>query len=160
MTIEYGYDKENPKPNAPPEDSIPIAFATVVPTTQDKFSTHPSENPSYNVTTENSALKASTISGTVRPPPGNTRLLGNLGRYPVVLTCQFCGINGETSVRDEFGLAVLVYYVILFLTGLIFLPPFACLPCCCVQFKDTVHQCRNCNRIVGKTAGFNECGLN
>ena len=136
MTIEYGYDKENPKPSAPPEDVIPIAFATLVPTTQDNSFTHPSENPTYNVTTENSALKASTISGTVRPPPGNTRLLGNLGRYPVVLTCQYCGINGETSVCDEFGLALLVYYVILFLTGFMFLPPFACLPCCCVQVSQ------------------------
>lgn len=77
----------------------------------------------------------------------------DLGRESVEITCPYCKNKGMTRVEQEMSFMTLMFII---LSIVIF--PFALLALCCTKKgMDTVHRCRHCVRIVGKTESFTDC---
>jgi hypothetical protein len=89
-------------------------------------------------------------TATATPPSTaayNPGLVGNLGRDPVGLKCQYCHEEMVTRPSDQVD-AVTIMLVIL----LVFLFwPLCWIPFCVPGCKKTEHYCSRCNRVVGET---------
>mmetsp|Transcript_44756 Transcript_44756/g.52457 ORF Transcript_44756/g.52457 Transcript_44756/m.52457 type:complete len:150 (+) Transcript_44756:208-657(+) len=126
-------DMENPLLKNPEKERDLIAVETPVMITNDPFIPPSSELPARRGATD--------ITDYIFPEK-ISQFAKNLGRHPVLLTCPFCLFHGQTKVHHRHGPISAGYYVVLLLTGLIVVPPLACLPCCCKKVCDTCNEMR------------------
>lgn len=67
-------------------------------------------------------------------------------KRPTRFRCAKCDFKGKS--KTEFAMGNFAWCMVF--VFLLFFFPFACLPCCLVNFKDIVHYCPRCNQMVGR----------
>ena len=116
-------------------------------------------NSSSGVVTSGTPVASATFN-THNTTSNSSKLLSDLGRQPVSITCPHCGQVGLTRVDNRCDAGSGASAVMLGVVGCfccICLAFAALLPCCVDKMKMTTHRCGKCNRVVGKVRSFSDC---
>ena len=103
---------------------------------------------------------ASATYNTNNTTSDSSKLLSDLGRQPVSITCPHCGQVGLTRVDNRCDAGSGAAAVMLGVVGCfccICLAFTALLTCCVDKMKMSEHRCGKCNRVVGKVRSFSDC---
>jgi len=144
-----------PVPMPPPAEEN-VVVKTVKTT---KTYTIPAPSASNNSAAP-SAPPATATAGGSSSSSSSPRLLKDLGRQPVSITCPHCNQVGLTRVESRCDAGSGASAAILCVVGFfccICLAFAACLPCCVDKMQATEHRCSKCNRVVGKVRSFSDC---
>jgi hypothetical protein len=142
-----------PVPMPPPAEEN-VVVKTVKTT---KTYTIPAPSASNNSAAPSAPPATATAGGSSSSSP---RLLKDLGRQPVSITCPHCNQVGLTRVESRCDAGSGASAAILCVVGFfccICLAFAACLPCCVDKMQATEHRCSKCNRVVGKVRSFSDC---
>uniref|UniRef100_A0A0N5CFU6 LITAF domain-containing protein n=1 Tax=Strongyloides papillosus TaxID=174720 RepID=A0A0N5CFU6_STREA len=107
--------------------------------------------PPPNISSNPPNQQQPTATSGAGAPPIVLRL-AKFGPLPIETDCQFCNAHIVTKTHNVTGSLPYIVATVLFILGFFFIFPFfcICLPFCVDMFLDTIHECPNCHKEVGR----------